>query len=453
MDENKLEVPAWIGDMFAGLPEDGPGEVAGLRRKALDKLLEGGFPSAKIEDWKHTNLAPLLRLPFARPAAALDARAEDLIPAGGENQGFNAVFVNGLFRPELSTWRLEPGVEAAVLSKALSDEKHPMHREACGMLRAQVDGSASSEAAGDDAFALLNGALMQDGLILCVAPNALLKTPITVTFAALHAGGEAGPRFAVFPRLLLKLGRQSQCTVIEKHISSGAGEHLSAGFTTVEAEEGAVVDHVRLQDETDEAYHFSFLNIAAGVNASVRTNALSFGGQLVRNQVYVLIGGSGASAELNGLTVLAGRQQADNHTVIDHAEPHGESREAYKGIYDEHSRGNFDGTIIVRPGAQKTSAVQSNRSLLLSNDALSNSKPQLKIWADDVKCTHGAAVGQLDDEALFYMQSRGIPRLEAQRLLTEAFAADIVDKLGDAGLRNFVLERLQQKLGGLGAAA
>ena len=408
MSESIVAAPLWISESFrlleASLNGGRASRLHELRKEALRVLLASGFPAPKNEQWKYTNLSALLRLHFkATPpnaAAQLDERGVDLTFEDG---------VLGRF-----SMPVQDGVRILRLSEALIDGAIGDWVEAA--LRGHIEQP-------ERPFCLLNTALAADGVVIHVAAGTKVQRPITVCSTA-----DARPgTLALFPRVLIAVGQGAECTIIERH--TGRGSDLTVPVTTISLGDGAHVEHVRFQNDDSASYHVSSVDALVARNAALRTQSLSFGGKLVRNEVQVRLDGDGANAELNGLTAITGTQHVDNHTIIEHAKPHGESKEMYKGVYGEHATGVFDGTIVVLPNAQKTNAIQKNQSLLLSPHASCNAKPQLKIWADDVRCTHGATVGQLDSDALFYLQSRGIARPEARRMLTEAFAGDLLAAL------------------------
>ena len=269
-------------------------------------------------------------------------------------------------------------------------------------------------------FVALNTAFFTDVAFFHVSHGAVLDKPIEVTHQA--AGGAA----AYHPRTLILVGANAQCTIVETF--EGAGSYFTNAVTEIVAGENAVVDHYKIQLESREAYHVATTQVQLGRSANFTTHSISVGGALVRNDVNAVLS-EGAEATLNGLYLVNGSQHIDNHTVIDHAKPHGTSHELYKGILDGKSSAVFNGRIIVRKDAQKTDSKQTNKNLVLSDEAVIDTKPELQILADDVRCTHGATIGQLDSEALFYLQSRGIGKSDARSLLTYAFAQDIIDRI------------------------
>jgi Fe-S cluster assembly protein SufD len=248
------------------------------------------------------------------------------------------------------------------------------------------------------------------------------------------------------PRVLVVMGAHSQATIVESYAGPYGDEYFTNAVTEIVLQDGAVVDHYKIQRESDRSDHVATMQVHAGRSANFSSHSLSFGGALVRNDVVCVLDGEGVECTLNGLYLASARRLVDNHTTIDHAKPHCGSREIYKGILTGHARAVFNGKIMVRPDAQKTDAKQTNKALLLSEDAQINTKPQLEIFANDVKCTHGAAVGQMDEEAIFYLRARGIGAREARHLLIHAFAADVLGRMRFEALRVHVDAELLRRL-------
>jgi Fe-S cluster assembly protein SufD len=289
-----------------------------------------------------------------------------------------------------------------------------------------------------NAFVALNTAFLNQVALVRVPRGAILEQPIEI----LHrAPGGAGP-LAFHPRTLILVGPNAQCTIVETYI--GAGAYFTNAVTEIVAGEGAVIDHYKLQQESLDAFHIASMHATLGRSVNFSSHSISLGGALVRNDANVTLS-EGTEATLNGLYIVNGRQHVDNHTQIDHAKPHGTSHELYKGILDGHATAVFNGRIVVRKDAQKTDSKQTNKNLVLSDDAVINTKPELQILADDVRCTHGATIGQLDAEALFYLQSRGIGRRHARDLLTYAFAQDIIDRVKVPALKDQLEKVLFEK--------
>ena len=398
----------------------GPAWLDARRRQAIGHFGSLGFPTTRDEEYRFTNVAAIASTPFERPDAEridVSAISDHLYGAGTAAE---LVFVNGRFAETLSSLdRLPRGAHVTSLAHAL--------RTPSGELEALGDVAAFDTSA----FTALNTAFFEDGALIQVGRGVVVEQPINLVFVTT---GGATPTIS-YPRVLIVAGEQSECRVIESHVGLGDGRHFSCAVTELVCGPDSRVDHDRVQWERPEAYHYCRLQIRAERNATVASHAFSFGGAIVRNDLGAVLAGQGVDCTLNGLYLADGRTLVDNHTTIDHAQPHCGSHEVYKGILGGRSRGVFNGKIIVREDAQKTDAKQTNKALLLSDTAQFNTKPQLEIFADDVKCTHGATVGQLDAEAMFYLQARGIGRDVAHTLLVRGFAGDVVNRVKFAPLR------------------
>ena len=385
------------------------------RRQAVDRFVERGLPTAKDEAWRYTSLAPLedahLQL---LPDLVVDAVADEALAAFDPDglPGIRLVFVDGRYSAKLSSSRPLPGgARAGSLAEALVTDSDT--------LRAELGGGAPEM---DGAFPALNAAFWQDGAFLRVPAGVVLEEPIHLLFVATRSTAGA----SVHVRNLVVLERAAQASLIESYVSLVDGAQLTNTVTEVAAAEGAGLGHCRIQREATTAFHMGHTEFRQARDSRIRSCGIVFGGRLTRHDLRVRLGGEGASADLCGLAVLGGRQHLDTHTVVDHRSPHGTSRQLYKGVLDGRSRSVFDGRIIVRPGAQKTDAYQTNKNLLLSEGVEVDSKPQLEIFADDVKCSHGAADGQLAGDALFYLASRGLGEAAARMLLTLGFAREVL---------------------------
>ncbi len=285
-------------------------------------------------------------------------------------------------------------------------------------------------------------AFLQDGAFVYVSRNAALEQPLHVV----HVATPAADPIVSQPRTLIVLDEGASAVVVESFVAAGDGVYLTNAVTEAAVGANAQLDYVKLQRESEQAFHIASLHVRQERASRFRSHSISLGAELSRNDIFAVLAAEGAECLLNGLFLTGGRQHVDNQTTIDHAKPHGTSRELYKGILGGRSRGVFNGKIIVRPDAQKTDARQSNRNLLLSDRAEIDTKPNLEIHADDVRCTHGSTIGHLDEDALFYLQSRGIPERASRRLLTRAFAAEIVDTLPTAPVREGVHELVDARL-------
>jgi Fe-S cluster assembly protein SufD len=411
--------------------ENGHRWIHRLRKAAMKRFTELGFPTNRNEDWKFTSVAPIAKTPF-RPVPAHD---DDCVTTEMLEQAahpiadtIQLVFVNGHHVPELSSLgSLADGVIVTSLATALH-----AHAE---LVEPHLARYAAYQ---DQAFTALNTAFIRDGAFVYIPRGRIVQTPIHLLFVTTAAGGGT----VSHPRNLIVAGRQSQVTLVESYAALRDEVYFTNAVTEIFAGDGAVIDHYKLQRESCEAFHVATLQVRQHQGSNFSTHYLGFGGALVRNEVRAALDGEGCECTLNGLYMAGGQQHLDNHTVIDHAKPHCASHELYKGVLDGKAHGVFNGKIFVHQDAQKTDAKQTNKTLLLSDDAVINTKPQLEIYADDVKCTHGATVGQLDEDAIFYLRSRGLGHEEARRLLTYAFANDIISRVKVEPIRT----RLEQAL-------
>ena len=399
-----------------------------MRKKSMMRVAEFGFPTTRDEEWKYTNLAALSRIPFqlaSRPGALPPGLTSDPALA---MPGPRFVFINGSFAPELSRLTdLPTGVRAANLGGLLGREQ--------GLLAGRLGRYAEVE---DNVFTALNLAFLTEGAFVSIPDGVVVEAPIHLVYLAV---GEPAP-FVAHPRNLILVGRGSQAQFIETYLGQEGAEYFTNPVTELVLEDGSVVDHCRVQRESGKGFHIGTLKTLQSRDSSLTLHSFDLGGALTRNNLTVTLDGEGANAVLHGLYLGSEQRHIDNHTRIEHAKPHCDSRELYKGILADSSRAVFHGRIVVSKGAQKTDSKQTNNNLLLSNEALVNTKPQLEIYADDVKCTHGATIGRLDDEALFYLRSRGIGRREAANLLIYAFASEITGAAKAERLKNYLDEFL-----------
>jgi Fe-S cluster assembly protein SufD len=400
-----------------------------VRRAAIGRLEELGFPTTHDEDWRFTNLASLVKTAF-RPAEevapGVDARSLEPFTFA-DCDCPRLVFVNGRFALGLSTLSpLPAGVRVGSLAQILAGDR--------GALEPHL---ARHEDFQHEAFSALNTAFLTDGAFVSVPRGVLVEKPIHLLFVTVAGAAPV----ATHPRTLVVTGEESQVSVVEDYVSLGEGVHLSNAVTEVVAGDGSIVAHHLIQRENRQAFHISTLRSRQGRSSSVTSHTFLLGGGLTRRNIHPVLAGEGGECVINGLFMANGRQHMDNYMKVEHASPHCASRQVYKGILDGHAHGVFHGRIIVHKDAQKTDAKQTNMNLLLSEDAQIDTKPQLEIYADDVKCTHGATVGQIDDEAIFYLRSRGIPEVSARALLLHAFAGDMLQRMKVEPIRRH-LERL-----------
>ena len=403
-------------------PAGEPGWLAEARRAALGTFRQGGLPTTRQEAWRFTSLAPLAGLTLARPAegdAGLDVKA--LLRRAGPLDGPRLVFVNGRLRADLTRLEgLPPGATLLPLSEAI--------RRLPELVRPHL-GRLAGPGAG--ALAALSGALFEDGAFLHLPRGAAVAPPIRL----LHLGGSAGGAVAGFPRLLVLAEAGSLCTVVEHHLGIDGAPYLTVPLAEIVLASGARVDHYRFQEEGDGAFHLGAIHVEQGAGSRFLSHALALGARLSRGEVHARLVGEGGECHLSGLYLADGDRLADNLSVVDHAAPRCTTSETFKGILDGRGRGVFTGLVRVHQDAQKTQARQMNSNLLLSDDATADTRPQLEILADDVKCSHGGTVGRLDETSLFYLRSRGLDEAAARSLLIYAFAAEMVEQVRPEPLR------------------
>ena len=397
-------VPAWLKDLREG----------GIRR-----FVEMGFPNLKQEAWRFTSVAPIAETQFelAHPASRIP-HLEEIQPFLVGEAGDRLVFVDGFFAPALST-SLPGGVRVASLAQALRENPETIQHHLCKY--AKID---------ERPFCALNTAFVAEGAFVHVPAKLRVAEPIQLLFLT-----TTDRQVVVHPRNLVVVEREARASIVETYAALAENVYWTNAVTEIVVGDGARVDYHRVQRESNRAFHVAATQSHQGQGSTLNLHFVAFGSALARHDIGAVLAGPGGTLILNGLYLLAGAQHADHHTTIDHAADHCQSHEYFNGVLDGHSRGVFTGRIIVRPGAQKTDSKQTNNNLLLSADAHADSQPQLEIYADDVKCTHGSTVGPLDPRALFYLRSRGVGENEARRLLTYGFAAEILGRVEVAPLR------------------
>ena len=397
-----------------------------VRQEAFARFCQVGLPTTHDEDWRFTNTAPIRQTAF-RLASGGRVSRDQIASLGLPASACRLVFVDGRFVGDLG--KLPRGVRVSNLAKEIAE--NPAQIEAHLARYVNIH---------RDAFSALNTAFLEDGAYVHVARGAIVEEPIHFLF--ISTGGDT-PSMS-HPRNLFVANEESQVTLVEEYVSLQGGVSLCNTITELVAKEGANVSHYMIEREHTDAFNVSTLRIEQERSANVASHSVLLGGGLVRNNVHPVLAGDGAECLINGLFVGNGSQHLDNYMLVEHASPHCGSRQFYNGILDDHAHGVFHGRIIVHKDAQKTDAKQTNRNLLLSDDAQIDTKPQLEIYADDVKCTHGATIGQIEENALFYLQSRGIDELSARRLLLLAFASECLDRMR-AGVARDHAERLIRK--------
>ena len=428
--------------------------VSDARRAAIRRFGELGLPTTRDEEWRFTSIAPIADTQFTLPvngASRLHAADVASLQWDGDRSA-SLVFVNGRYvaaASELSD--LPRGVRVENLANVWTgrDEGAAAHLARI----ASVDRRALTS---------LNTAFLADGALVVVPDRTSVPRPIHLVFLSV---GEAGPTMT-HPRVLVMMGANSEATVVESYgairrarpelvegrarsgQASGSDRYLTNTVTELVAGENATLTHYKIQREHPDSFHMGAMYLRVARNSTVACHSISLGGALVRNDIVAVLDGEGAHCTLNGLYLSDGARLVDNHTTIDHAKPHCDSREVYKGILADRARAVFNGKIVVRPDAQKTDAKQTNKALLLSEDAQINTKPQLEIFANDVKCTHGAAVGQMDEDAIFYLRARGVGAAQARDMLVHAFAGEVLNQMPLEPLRARVDQELGRRLAG-----
>jgi len=406
-----------------------PAWVQELREAGIGSFAALGFPTTKNEDWKYTSLEPIWSQTFAPANGEVrGTHAEALLSQSLLGSTNRLVFINGVHAPELSrAGDLPGGVSVKTLRQTLA--------EGDDVVKAQLGRYARF---GREPFVALNTAFMDDGAVLLIPAGTRFIEPIQLVFISV-----AGARPVISqPRVFIFLGANSEAKIVESYLGAKKTSYFCNAVTELIGEPGSAVEHYRIQQEGDDGLHVGTLAAVLSREGQLTAHAITLGGALVRNNVRVVLDGEGAGCVLNGLYLIDGQQHVDNFTEIEHAKPRGTSLELYKGILSGAGRAVFNGRIVVRKEAQKTDARQTNKNLLLSQDAVVHTKPQLEIYADDVKCSHGSTIGQPDPDALFYLRCRGLGVEEARSLLSFAFASEVVGRIQIDSLR----ERLDEYL-------
>ena len=396
-----------------------PPALSSARAAAFAEFERLGFPTLNDEEWKYTNLAPIARtevVPVVHANGSPLPANDRLKRLTYEEAPTRLVFINGIFRRELSATDLPEGVLMTDLSQALAEDR------SSDLVRRHLERDSRNAANG---FTALNGALFADGTFVKISRNAALSSPIHLLFLTQMTS----PAPAAMPRLLVHAEANSSATIIESYGSLSEGPYLTNTVVDLAVDDRARLTHYRVQRESPEGFHIATTRATLGAQAAYDTLAINLGAALSRHNVEVTLAQEGASCAVDGLYMVEGDQHSDTHSLIDHQQPNCTSRQLYKGILDGRSRAVFNGKVFVRHGAQQTDAQQTNKNLLLSAEAQIDTKPQLEIYADDVKCTHGAAVGQLEEDEMFYLESRGLNPALAKNLLTYGFAEEVIAKI------------------------
>jgi Fe-S cluster assembly protein SufD len=407
-------------ETFAKLPAATaqPKWLAPVRKAGIASFADQGFPQLSDEDWRFTNVAPIAKLNFQlAPQISANGAESKLLDEAAFTKlpGQRLVFVNGFFCAKLSSLKpVSGGVRIENLSSALANDS--------ALIEKHLGRYAHTA---NNTFAALNQAFFTDGAFIFVPKNVVVAEPVQLIYiSSAKNSGEM-----ILPRNLIVAEANSQLTVVESYISTGNVAYFTNAVTEILAGDNAAVEHVKLQDEAADAFHIATIAGEFGRASNVSVHSIALGAKISRNNIRTHLAGEGLECVLNGLYLTRGEQLADHHMIVEHAQPHCASHEYFNGILDDKSKGVFHGRILVREIAQKTDAKQTNKNLLLSDDATADTKPQLEIYADDVKCTHGATIGQLNDESIFYLRSRGMSLDTARQMLIHAFAGEIIERI------------------------
>ncbi|HSP88387.1 MAG TPA: Fe-S cluster assembly protein SufD [Ignavibacteriaceae bacterium] len=405
--------------------------ISGLRQKAFDKFSELDFPTIKDEEWKYTSLAPLLQHNFIPSIDKKSLSKEQLNKFLFDGLKNIAVVINGHFSEELSSLNELPAkVEVKSIAKAIASKSTLIEKH----FGKYADFTKHI-------FTSLSTAFTKDGVLVHIPKGIIVEEPIHIIFIT----DSEKEKLLIQPRNLFVADKNSQATIIEHFVHLNSGIYFTNTVTEIVVGENAILDHVKLQEESKSAFHISRMEIDQERASNFSSHFISLGASLSRNDFNSRFNDEGGECTLNGLFLTEDNQLFDVHTLIDHAKPHCNSHEHYKGILNHTSRGVFNGKVIVRQDAQKTNAFQENNNIILSNEALVNTKPQLEIFADDVKCSHGATIGQLDKDAMFYLKSRGLGEDAARSILIHAFASDVVRTIKVKSIYNYIEEILNDK--------
>lgn len=402
----------------AAVPQSPAAWLDKRRAAALERANALTVPTTRDEEWRFTDLTPLTKLQFQPVSTAADLSAADITGYTVSEAAVQLVFVDGIYAPALSRLGgLPQGVTVALLADALKSHEALIEPHLAKLANVE---RANGE---NDLFAALNTAFLHNGVFIHAAKNTALKAPIHLLFVATRKGA------AAYPRSLVIAETGAECCVIEDYVALGEEPYLTNAVTEIAVAPNASVRHIKLQRESSQAFHIGTCAVTLAKDARYLSHAVTFGARLSRNNLVVTQQGEGAQAQVDGIALIGGRQLADTHTLLDHTQPNGSCAQVHKTIVGGAGHAVFNGKVFVREGAQLTDSSQQSRNLLLSDKAHVDTKPQLEIFADDVKCAHGATVGQLDADHLFYLKSRGLPETQARNLLTYAFGAEIIDRI------------------------
>ena len=408
--------------------------VHAIRTNAIQNFEKEGFPTKKDEEWKYTSLRSLVKndfslFPKTEKTVGFKNIKEFLI---NEIESYTLIFIDGVFSSFLSD-TTHDDCDVCVLSSALTRPKYKM----------VVDNYFNTIAKDNNSLTELNTAFAVEGAFINIPKNTIVAKPIQI----LNFSTGSEKEVMLQPRNLVVVGENSHVQIIERHQNLSKNTVLTNAVTEIFVHKRAIVDYYKIQDDTENSSLIDSTFVSQKQQSVASVNTYSFGGKLIRNNLEFYHEGEHINCHLNGISILHDKQHVDNHTLVNHKYPNCESHELYKGIYSDKSTGVFNGKVIVQQAAQKTNAFQQNNNIIIDDGATINSKPQLEIFADDVKCSHGCTIGQLDESALFYMQSRGIPKKEAKGLLLFAFGNDVVEKIKIPQLKTRITKLIAKNLG------
>ncbi|NWF51038.1 MAG: Fe-S cluster assembly protein SufD [Ignavibacteriaceae bacterium] len=434
--ENKTDLKQFFINQFDEFEKSLNGEKSShfhhLRKSAFEEFRKLPLPTQKDEEWKYTNISPLLDYNFSRSAKKTDVSPDAVSKFLFDKMEHSLiVFINGRFSSELSKLTDIPkGVVIGSINEAIK-ENNPIVMKHL----AQYAGFKNN------IFTALSTAYTIDGAFIYVPDGINVADPVHIIFLT-RAGNE---KIITQPRNLFIAGKNSRISIIEHYVSDEASVYFTNAVTEIVAGENGIVDHIKLQEESINSFHISRMEVDQERNSNFSSHLISYGAEISRNDFNTRFNDQGGECMLNGLFLINGEQLFDAHTMIDHAKPHCKSHEHYKGILQDKSKGVFNGKVMVRQDAQKTNAFQQNNTILLSDNAVMNSKPQLEIFADDVKCSHGATIGKLDENSMFYLKSRGIGDEAATAMLIHAFASDVITSIKIEALRDYIEEIITKR--------
>ncbi len=440
MTEKKININMdWYKSEFqrfeAGLNGQSKTPIHKIRQDAMNHFVNIGFPTTRVEEWKYTNVKPIADTNFNLAheyEKGLVTKEEIRNLSYCDMDCYKIVFVNGHYSDEFSTIS---GIEKKLTVTNLRNAFDSNNIE----VSSKITKFANYK---DDAFTALSTAFMQNGALIHIKEGAVISKPIFLLFVT--AGQEN--RILSHPRNLIIADPNCEATIIESFVGKDVKNYFSNVVTELIVKSNSKIEHIKIQNESDSAFHISTLFAHQDANSRFRSFDINLGGKIVRNNIFAVLDGLNAECTLDGVYVGNKNQHIDNRTVIEHTKPQCTSFEVYKGIMNDQARGVFNGKIHVHSAAQKTNAEQSNSGLLLSNDASIDAKPHLEIYADDVRCTHGTTIGQLDKDALFYLQSRAIGYNEARNMLIHSFAGEVLDKIKNDNIREEIENQIYNKL-------